>query len=144
MEPLKHSLPLAVIGRMAFAIRLVPFVALMAVLSLGVRVSLAFAFSRHGGQAILAVVALMWLFFGLAAVLVVFFKRALLPRLNDIGLRGPLRTFVAALWFVPPINPLLVLALLLAPKWFIPEDPSLGAPARQGASTGGTPTKSVA
>ena len=136
MEPLRSSQPLAVVGRMAFALWLVPFAVVMAVLSLGVRVSLAYAFRRPDGQIILAAIALMWLFVGMVAVLVIFFKRALLPRLNDIGFRGPLRTFTAALWFVPPVNPLLVLALLLAPRRLIPEDPQLG---NHRASANGTP-----
>jgi hypothetical protein len=61
----------------------------MAILSLGVRASLTYAFRRPDGQLILGVIALMWLCVGMAAVLVVFFKRALLPRLNDMGFRGP-------------------------------------------------------
>jgi membrane protease YdiL (CAAX protease family) len=123
LNPPNDPPPLRAIGRSAFAVRLVPFVAITTVLAVGAQVSASLVFRLQNGRGILAAIALMWFFAGIVVALVFFFKRALLPRLNDIGFRGPLRTFVAALWFVPPINPLVILTLLLTPKAFIPDDP---------------------
>jgi uncharacterized membrane protein YhaH (DUF805 family) len=55
--------------------------------------------------------------FALALLTVyIFFSRAVLPRLRDIGLYGPLCVGLALLWFVPPVNTLLTIALLLLPS----------------------------
>jgi hypothetical protein len=123
MKPQTLLPPSINIGRAAFAIRLVIFVAVIVVLLVGLQVSVALTFLLHNGRAFLAAMAAMLLLVGIIVVVVFFFKRALLPRLHDIGLHGPIGSLVAALWFVPPVNPFLILALLLTPTAFVPDDP---------------------
>jgi hypothetical protein len=49
-----------------------------------------------------------------------FVVRAVLPRLNDIGLYGPMRSWAAVLTFAYPVSILVLLCMLLTPSNYIP------------------------
>ena len=109
------------IGRLSFLVRFLPFVLLIVAVRAGVIVSVAYALQHLGARAILAGIALLWLLSASVCAAVLLYRYALIPRLSDIGFRGPLRTIVAFLWFVPPTNPFVLLALLLVPAGFVQE-----------------------
>ena len=50
-----------------------------------------------------------------------FFTKAVVPRLTDVGLFGPIRSLMAVLTFVFPLSILLLLLMLFAPANYVPE-----------------------
>ncbi|MFS2036325.1 hypothetical protein ACEN8I_20045 [Polaromonas sp. CT11-55] len=107
------------ISRLAFLLRFVLAYAALSVLWITANVSQILAARDNAYLALFLVLVLVMLILLLPTVYF-FFSRAILPRLRDIGLYGPFCTGIALLWFVPPLNPLLILALLLVPGNFIP------------------------
>lgn len=105
------------IPRLVFLLRFVIAYAALSVLLITAKVSQLLA-ARGSGYLALCLVLVVLILFLLTVYF--FFSRAILPRLRDIGLYGPLGTGIGLLWFVPPLNPLLILALLLVPGSFIP------------------------
>jgi len=107
------------ISRLAFLLRFVLAYAALSALLITAKMSQILAARDN---AYLALFLVLVVFILLLPTVYFFFSRAILPRLRDIGLYGPSCIGIALLWFVPPLNPLLILALLLVPGNFIPSE----------------------
>lgn len=105
------------ISRLSFLLRYILIVAAISIAVLAQEVS-RLLLARNSLLALVVVLVSLSL---LLATLYFSFSRAVLPRLRDIGFYGPFCIGIAVLWFVPPVNLVLTLALLLVPSNAIPD-----------------------
>jgi hypothetical protein len=113
--------PSVSIGRSAFALRLAPCGLLALVLPVAFLIAVRYVLLSGDGRAFLAAIAALWIAAIFVAIVIAFIAHALLPRLRDIGVYGPMRTFFAFLWFTPFL-PFMLVALLGLPQNFVPNE----------------------
>jgi len=122
-----NSSPEMNLGRTAFAVRLAAFLAFFFVLQVATQVALALLVAKAGSAhwpislfLMVEFIGGLWLLAAAIFGVYLFLKRAALPRLNDIGLYGPLRNWAAALTLIFPISILVLVCMLFAPAKCIP------------------------
>lgn len=115
------------LNRAQFAVRLLAFLFVGIGLAVGLRMGLKLMFATANRdnwpiQLGFAILIPSCLAAAVAAIfnLHTFFAKAVVPRLSDIGLYGPLRTLMAVLTFVFPLSILLLLLMLFAPADYVP------------------------